>query len=231
MESGFFGIPYEVVIVVGIVLLLVSLRPIYEAGVNFRKGYLSASQEQDKKAGNASKVQAKSRQLRYQASAPQVSSPVQMISPSEVSSPPQVKPNIDKSKVRIFLSYRRAPTWGQARAIANDLEARGAEVFFDVDSINDGHFATVIAEAIRRCDYFVLVVAPDTLQSEWVQREVLAAQQANKMIIPLLVNGAVLDAAQMPESLRFVGSYNAIQLIPEYYNEGIERLASRFLKL
>lgn len=131
----------------------------------------------------------------------------------------------------VFISYRRGSSWAQARSIAQSLEQRGAKVFIDVDDINEGRFAEIIETAIETSDYFVAVLAPDSLESAWVRREIHHALTHKRTIIPVLTNGFRLDDGTLPDDIRDIASHNAITLLPEFYEEAINRLASRFLKL
>lgn len=130
----------------------------------------------------------------------------------------------------VFLSYRRDPSWGQARCIADSLRDRGINVFMDVDSINEGKFAEVIQQAITHCNYFVPILAPTTLDSEWVVREISHALEHSRPIIPLLVDGFRFDAATLPDSVQEIASHNAITVTHEFYDAAIERLATRFIR-
>lgn len=136
-----------------------------------------------------------------------------------------------KNAPLVFISYRRGPSWGQARSIEQSLREQGANVFFDVDDINEGHFADTIEKAIHECDYFVVVLAPGTLDSVWVRREIATALAANKTIVPLLMDGFRLEEATIPSEIRDIASHNAITVLPEFYQEAMNRLAKRFLRL
>jgi hypothetical protein len=48
----------------------------------------------------------------------------------------------------VFISYRRAVSAGWARAIFDDLDAHGHDVFMDVESIDSGAFETIILNQI-----------------------------------------------------------------------------------
>ena len=139
------------------------------------------------------------------------------------SSPAQAKP-------LVFISYRRDPSWGQARCITNSLKDRDINVFFDVDSINEGKFAEVIKRAIENCDYFVPILAPVTLESEWVRQEIVYALQHQKPIIPLLVDGFEFDDHTLPAEVREIATHNAINVTHEFYDAAIERLTTRFIR-
>ncbi len=129
----------------------------------------------------------------------------------------------------VFISYRRDPSWGQARCITNSLKDRHINVFFDVDSIDEGKFAEVIKRAIENCDYFVPILAPVTLESEWVQQEIVYALQLQKPIIPLLVDGFRFDDNTLPPAVSEISTHNAINVTHEFYDAAIERLTTRFI--
>ncbi|MBI5667574.1 MAG: toll/interleukin-1 receptor domain-containing protein [Chloroflexi bacterium] len=145
---------------------------------------------------------------------------------------PAALPSVtDRKKPLVFISYRRGSSWAQARSIAQSLQGRGANVFIDVDDINEGRFAEIIETTIDRCDYFVPILTPDTLESDWVRREIRHALARKKVIIPLLADGFRLEEGTLPDDIREIASHNAITLLPEFYEEAINRLAERFLKL
>lgn len=131
----------------------------------------------------------------------------------------------------VFISYRRGSSWGQARSIEQSLRKRGADVFIDIDDINEGKFAETIQKAIADCDFFLPVLAPGTLDSVWVQREIAHAISLKKTIVPLLVDGFMLDEASLPSDIAEIASHNAIRVLPEFYEEAMDRLAKRFLRL
>jgi hypothetical protein len=131
----------------------------------------------------------------------------------------------------VFISYRRGSTWGQARSVEQSLRKRGADVFIDIDDINEGKFVETIEKAIADCDFFLPVLAPGTLESVWVRREIAHAIQRKKTIVPLLIDGFKLDAALLPDDIQEIASHNAITVLPEFYEEAMDRLAKRFLRL
>ena len=135
------------------------------------------------------------------------------------------------TKPKVFISYRRAPSWSVARSVADRLADYGADVFLDVDDINEGRFAEVLQNAIETCDYFVPILAPETLESRWVVREIAAAMQHDKVIIPLVTNNFSFYSAELPEDIKDLSGHNAIKLLPEYFEEAVDRLAVRFMGL
>ncbi|MEO8608613.1 MAG: TIR domain-containing protein [Chloroflexota bacterium] len=150
--------------------------------------------------------------------------------PAPAASIPTPVPSTTKPPL-VFISYRRGTSWGQARSIEQSLRQRGADVFIDVDDINEGKFAETIQKAITDCDFFLPVLAPGTLESEWVRREIAYAIQLKKTIVPLLIDGFTLDEAHVPLEIAEIASHNAIRVLPEFYEEAMDRLAKRFLGL
>jgi hypothetical protein len=140
-------------------------------------------------------------------------------------------PGAATAKPKVFISYRRRPSWSVARSVANGLEARGADVFLDVDDINEGRFADVLQRAIENCDYFVPIIGPETLESKWVKREIEEAMRLDKPIIPLVTDGFSFYGADLPPELAGLSDHNAIKVLPEFFEEAVDRLATRFLKL
>ena len=87
-----------------------------------------------------------------------------------------------------FISYSRQDQ-AYARRLADWLRGRGIEPWLD-DRIDFGdRWWKTIVKAIKECAAFLVVMTPESDQSEWVEKEVLLALKENKLIIPLLVRG------------------------------------------
>lgn len=138
---------------------------------------------------------------------------------------PQPKPSGTARKPKIFISYRRSSSWAVALQIHNDLKARGANVFMDVHDLKDGRFEAEINHQIETCDYFLLVLSPTTLESEWVIKEAIHALTHNRQIVPVLTDGFELYRNPLPESLNAISNHNAVTLTLEYFEAGLRRLA------
>jgi hypothetical protein len=88
----------------------------------------------------------------------------------------------------IFISYSRQDQ-GYARKLEDDLRERGFEVWID-DRIETGErWWQTIDQAVRACAVFVVVMTPDSHESEWVEKEIMLAQRQEKPILPLLLRG------------------------------------------
>jgi hypothetical protein len=130
---------------------------------------------------------------------------------------------------KVFISYRRRNTWGQARAIANSLKEHGMDVFLDIDSIGSGEFPAYIIKAIVEREYFILLLTLDTLESEWVQKEVDYALTAGRKVIPVLLDGFEMNEQTIPARFSKLFTLNAIKFNPETYTGDIVRLVELFL--
>jgi hypothetical protein len=65
-----------------------------------------------------------------------------------------------------------------ATKIATTLQARGIEVFYSRRHLRGAQeWHDEIGAALARCDWFLLVLSPEAVRSEWVKRELLYALQ------------------------------------------------------
>ena len=120
---------------------------------------------------------------------------------------------------RVFISYRRADSGADTRSICQRLQARLGKknVFIDVDSIDPGSdFRIALDNCLKNSKAMVVVIGPSWLstltaqgtdklgtRSDYVQMEVASALERNLPIIPVLVGGATMPAADdLPEYLQ-----------------------------
>lgn len=93
----------------------------------------------------------------------------------------------------IFLSHSTANKKIVER-LNRELEKAGLTTWFDVHSIRDGQaWPDEIEQGIEACDVLVLIWSAEADKSEWVQREVLFAQQLGRPVIT-----CYLDATRLP---------------------------------
>jgi len=87
---------------------------------------------------------------------------------------------------QVFISYSRKDLIFVER-LAKDLKAAGLEVWYDLSGLNGGtRWGREIQNAIDECQSFVVVLSPNSVESEWVEKEFMYANSLNKKIIPLL---------------------------------------------
>jgi tetratricopeptide (TPR) repeat protein len=125
-------------------------------------------------------------------------------------------------KKSVFLSYRRGVSADLARWLRDNLHQLGVDVFFDVESINAGRFANIIEREIQSRDYFVVLLTPETLESEWVRKEIQIALAARKNIVPITIHGFTFS--NLPPEIGELAQYSGIPHQYEYADYTIERI-------
>jgi adenosine deaminase len=140
----------------------------------------------------------------------------------------------------VFISYRRTDqSWGQA--IFQDLTQHGYDVFIDYEGIASGNFETVILENIRARAHFLVLLTPTALErssdpEDWMRREIEAALDSRRNIVPVMLAGfdfgAAATASQLTGKLAELKKYNGLE-IPKirFFSSEMERLRTRFLNV
>src|SRR5690606_6992288 len=103
--------------------------------------------------------------------------------------------------VSVFISYKRHGSWGIAEKIHDGLTARGVDIFIDSQDLHEGDFEARLTNEIRNRDYVVVVLVQETLQSEWVVKEIAYAFELGKTVIPVLVEGVKMESLDIPEAI------------------------------
>lgn len=86
----------------------------------------------------------------------------------------------------VFISYRRKDSEFVSQ-LYQELTNRGVSAWFDKENIEVAdHWRTSIAEGIRGCKVFVLVLSPDAIVSVNIRKEVDLAEKHSKPIVPLM---------------------------------------------
>ena len=100
---------------------------------------------------------------------------------------------------QIFISYSRKDI-GFARKLAGDLEKAGYEVWWDLTDLRGGDdWPRVIPKAIESSQYVVVVLSPNSIVSDWVEKEYTQALSLRKKIIPIM-----LERSEIPFSLNTI---------------------------
>ena len=101
----------------------------------------------------------------------------------------------------VFLSYSRRDG-GFVHRLASALQARGKQVWVDVDGIRDAEvFLEALRRAIESSDAFAFVISPDAVKSPFCVEEVEHATSLNKRIVPIALRSVADD--DVPEEVRF----------------------------
>lgn len=86
---------------------------------------------------------------------------------------------------QVFISYSRTDMEFVQR-LAKDLEQEGFDVWWDVTDIQGSDvWERRIEDGLRTSQYFIVVLTPASLESRWVRREYLSADNSGIKIIPL----------------------------------------------
>jgi Tol biopolymer transport system component len=87
---------------------------------------------------------------------------------------------------QVFISYSRKDL-PFVEQLATDLKNAGFDVWHDVSGLGGGsRWRSEIENALRRSQFVLVVLSPDSTASEWVEREFLFASQLKLKIIPLM---------------------------------------------
>jgi tetratricopeptide (TPR) repeat protein len=139
----------------------------------------------------------------------------------------------------VFISYRRTNIpW--ARVIFQDLTQHGFDVFLDYTGLASGDFESVILENIHSRAHFVVLLTPSALErcgdpGDWLRREIEAALDSGRNIVPLMVEGFDFGtpaiAGQLTGKLAALKQYNAMSIPPEYIDAAMAKLRDKFLNV
>jgi TolB protein len=94
-----------------------------------------------------------------------------------------------------FVSYSREDVSLQQRIVA-ELRERGLNIWVDIENLIPGSPAweREIERSIRGAEGIIVLLSPDSNDSEWVRREISFAEQNEKRIFPVLISGEEDDS-------------------------------------
>jgi energy-coupling factor transporter ATP-binding protein EcfA2 len=144
---------------------------------------------------------------------------------------------------RIFISYRREDSAGDARALAHDLaSAFGAHaVFLDISLPGGDTWPARLRDELANAPVVLALVGPDWLMStdewnrrridsptDWVRQEIEAALgDPSKLLIPVLLNGATLPPKEaLPVALASLADRQARVLSYETWRWQVDALVA-----
>lgn len=99
-------------------------------------------------------------------------------------------PMPNKSTGQVFISYSRKDYPVMLRIVAF-LRKRGINAWLDNEKLSPGTpiWEEEIEKAIKNSSAIIVVLSPDSKNSEWVRREISLADQYRKRVYPVLANG------------------------------------------
>ena len=147
----------------------------------------------------------------------------------------------------VFVSYRRDDSQGFAGRLADDLiEILGPDcVFRDIEIPIGSDFTDVLHRAIAASEALLVVIgrqwAGTSAQGsgsrlfdpiDWVRAEIEAALAQDKLVIPILVGGAEMPAADaLPPSIRRLSRMQAAIMSDRHWDAEVRELAERLCTL
>src|SRR5215218_8718473 len=119
-----------------------------------------------------------------------------------------------------FMSYSREDVNLQKRIVA-ELRGRGINVWVDIEHLIPGSPAweREIERSIRGAAGIIVLLSPDSNNSEWVRREISFAEQNEKRIFPVLIRGEEDDSIPLRLS-----SHQRVDL-RRHFHQGLDELA------
>ena len=119
-------------------------------------------------------------------------------------------------KQKVFISYSRKDI-KFARRLATDLENAGFDVWWDISDLQGGDdWVRFIPAAIEASRSFVVLLSPDSIQSEWVSKEYSYALRLRKKIVP-----AMIRQCDVPFALNTI---NYVDFINDEYATAVNKL-------
>jgi hypothetical protein len=88
----------------------------------------------------------------------------------------------------VFLSYSSKDV-AYVQALAAELKARGFAVWIDDRLETSDRWVRELEKAVQTCAALVVVMTPDSKESQWVENEVGLAMDEHKPVFPLLRKG------------------------------------------
>lgn len=117
---------------------------------------------------------------------------------------------------QVFISYSRRDLSFVER-LAGDLQNAGLDVWYDMSSLGGGsRWSREIEAGIKKSQYVIIVLSPDSVASEWVEREFLFASNLRRKIIPLLYRPCELPISYL--------DLNYIDVQRKNYRENFDEL-------
>src|SRR5271170_6453501 len=142
---------------------------------------------------------------------------------------------------RIFVSYRREDSEGEAGRLFDDLVSHFGEdsVFLDVAAIEVGRdFRKAIDESVATCGVLLAIIGKDWIDakdegghrrlddpSDFVRLETASALKRDIPVIPVLVHGAKMPRPeQLPEDLKELAYRNGVELTHARWRSDLDLL-------
>jgi hypothetical protein len=134
------------------------------------------------------------------------------------------------AKYDVFMSYARSDA-RLARSLTEALSEKGVKVWYDDEEIRVGDdFMRNIQDALKQSRFFLLIISPEYLSSQWGSFELGVAlghdaASEERHILPVFVRGA--EGLPLPRTIRKYESLDAdhtpVQQIAERVAEVVKK--------
>jgi tetratricopeptide (TPR) repeat protein len=109
--------------------------------------------------------------------------------------PPELRPNASASTAQaagyVFISYSHKDADFATRLVAR-LDALGIATWINRERLDTGdRWLRVIRDKVDGCAALVVIMTPESEDSEWVEMEIARARAKRRPILPMLVSGSV----------------------------------------
>ncbi len=129
----------------------------------------------------------------------------------------------DRRTLRIFLSYTTADR-AQAHKLRGLLSQRPGLRVFTADTLSAGEdWQSKLRDELSQCDIFMVLLSPDSVDSDLTLQELGAVWALNKPVIPIVTHRDVFS--KIPLTLREVVSVELEELEKP---EDIDRILERY---
>jgi hypothetical protein len=136
----------------------------------------------------------------------------------------------------VFISYRRKLSESLALLVHKDLTEHRYNVFMDFKNLDSGEFDQRILTEIQAREHFLVVLEPGSLdrinqEGDWLRREIAHALAHGRNVVPVTKRFELSDDLVLPRDVAGLRSKNAFPIPEGYFDEAMERLRTRFLKM
>ncbi len=137
----------------------------------------------------------------------------------------------------VFISHRRQISEQLALLVRMELTEHRFDTFVDLENLDSGEFKRTILSQIEAREHFIVLLQPGSLDrigehGDWLRREIAHALAHGRNVVPVTANGFEFrpDLVLPPDVAR-LPQLNAVAIQPGYFDEAMERLRTRFLKM
>jgi hypothetical protein len=130
---------------------------------------------------------------------------------------------------KVFISYKRDPSFALAKLISEKLKQTDIDVFLDVERMDSAEpFPKRLLREIENADVFICLLANSTLDAPWVQREIEHAYTMRKPMIPVFQESYAAPAEPLSHEVAALLDFQGVPVLDKrglFVDESIAKLA------